>query len=452
MLSSPTRMLLQLPRALLSGRAHFKCLVAAQTTLNVGAIPYRPEVLKLATEARDAGRQVLLVTAADDSIAQDAIACYPVFSEARGSSPDLNLKGRTKSEYLVARFGPQGFDYVGDSSADILVWRVARRGYAVGPAAQRLSRRAASGNVDVLHSPLIEPSRLASWWRALRPHQWTKNVLVLVPLLTSGQLFDLHSALAALSAFVAFCLVASGTYVTNDLLDLRTDRAHPEKGNRPFARGQLRLHEGVVGGAVLVLAGCALAGSASVALGVTLLSYVVATLAYSVRLKSSVMTDVVLLAGFYVLRVFAGALAVETPLSFWLFSFTLFAFFSFGLAKRYTEIRQHGTGLALTSSRRGYRPSDAPAVLALGASSGIASVTILALYINDDAASRPYPTPELLWLILPAVLYWISRVWIVATREEMQSDPISWALRDGLSIASGSAVIVVYLLARYWTI
>lgn len=452
MLSVSSRNLWQLPRTLLAGRSRLKRFVAEQVVLELSSLPVRPEVLQLAENARAAGHSVVLVTAADESIAQAALACYPVFNDARGSDGKINLKGRAKAEYLVARFGSGGFDYVGDSHADLPVWRVARRGYAVGPDAERLARRAAPAKVEVVLGSSSERSRLTAWWTALRPHQWTKNVLVLMPLLTSGQLTDPRAVLAALSALVAFCLTASGTYVINDLLDVQTDRLHPEKRHRPIPRGDVPLREGLVGGPLLVFAGCVLAAQEGLALGVTLVTYAVATLAYSVRLKSSVLTDVILLAGFYVLRVLAGSLAVDSVLSLWLFSFTLFAFFSFGLAKRYVETRRHGAELAHESSRRGYRASDANAILALGAASAVASVTILALYINDDEAARPYPAPELLWLILPAVLYWVSRVWIVATREEMQSDPISWALRDRLSLVTGGAVIAIYLVARYVTL
>ena len=441
--------LLRAPAALLAGRAHLKRLVMTRADLDYAHLPVREEVMALARQAHTEGRPVHLVTAADEVAAQHVADRLGIFTAVHGSRPGRNLKGQRKAAFLVDTFGSQQFDYVGDSPVDVPVWNEARHAYVVGAGAETLKRSRSGRPMTVLAPMTPEPTLLASWWKALRPHQWTKNLLVLVPLLTSGRLLDPASISWALLTCLLFSAVASGTYVANDLLDMQSDRVHPTKRHRPFAGSRIPVMQGIVVGTLMVVGGCAVSFLVNPKLGLTMVAYSAATLAYSVRFKSAVLIDVTLLAGLYATRIFAGAVAIDVDLSFWLLAFAVFAFFSLALAKRYAEILRHPTGLDVRTNRRGYRATDAAPVLSLGTAAGVASVVILSLYINDSTARGAYGHPLLLWLIVPALLYWISRVWIVSTRGEMTDDPIVWALSDRLSLGVGGIVAALYVVARY---
>jgi 4-hydroxybenzoate polyprenyltransferase len=400
-------------------------------------------------DAKSSGRQVFLVTASDETAARLLAAAHPEIDDVIGSTPSRNLKGSAKAALLIERFGQHGFDYIGDSGADMPVWAAARRGYVVGSRSASLRGRLGEGNPEILPAAGEKPRAFHLWKRALRPHQWTKNLLVLVPLLTSGLLATPSAVLMAAAASICFSMVASGTYVFNDIIDVQSDRQHPTKQLRPFASGDLPLVSGLVIAPLLAVLGMVTAFMILPALGTTLVVYTVATLSYTIRLKSAVLIDVITLAGLYTLRIFAGAVVLQVELSFWLLACSIFAFTSLALAKRYSEILRYPELISAAYNRRGYRAGDAVPVLALGTASGIGSVVILALYIEEGAQAVPYSSPLALWLVVPVVLYWISRTWIVAARGEMNDDPIVWATRDQLSLASGGAAAVLYFAARY---
>lgn len=425
-------------------------VMKSATNLDFDLLPVRRDVLAFARQQASTGREVVLVTAADQSAAARAVAGMNLFAHVFGSSPDLNLKASAKACFLVERYGMERFDYVGDSRADVPVWRAARRRFVVGPLADKRWRPDLRlERVPARSEDRDEVSVESAWWRALRPHQWTKNALIFVPLLTSGLLLDAAAAARAIGAFALFSVIASGTYIINDILDVPGDRRHPTKRARPFASGQIPLAAGLVVGPALVAAGLSASLLITAGLAVSLLAYTAATLIYSFRLKSAVLIDVTVLAGLYALRLLAGAAAVGVAISFWLLASTVFGFFSLALAKRYAELQRYPDSIDRAINRRGYRRSDSEPVLALGSSSGVAAVVILALYIHDSDITSTYAYPVLLWLIVPCALYWISRVWVVASRGELHDDPIVWAVGDRISLGLAAVVGTLYLAARY---
>ena len=287
--------------------------------------------------------------------------------------------------------------------------------------------------------------------RALRPHQWTKNLLVFVPLaLTPDQVGDPALQLSALGAFVALSLVASAGYVVNDLLDLEADREHPTKRTRPFASGALSPGFGLGLAAVLGIAGFAVAWRFTPSAFLSLLGvYLVTTFAYSLYLKRQLLVDVIVLAGLYTLRVIAGAAAVAIALTPWLLAFSLFIFLSLAFAKRYAELQLLAARSETHARGRAYRVSDLDLVAILGATSGYLSVLVLCLYINSDEVRALYRTVGVLWFLAPILLYWISRIWLLAKRGELPGDPVAFAVRDPVSWLSGAlmgAVIVAAVL------
>lgn len=290
------------------------------------------------------------------------------------------------------------------------------------------------------------PMRLQAFalLRALRVHQWVKNLLVFVPVLLDHRLQLPVLARAGL-AFAAFCCAASGGYVLNDLLDVEADRKHRVKRSRPFAANLLSRSFGVVLVPLLFAAALLCSLWLSPKFLALLALYVVLTTAYSSYLKRVAVLDVVLLAGLYTLRVLAGIAASHVRFSTWLLAFSMFLFLSLAFLKRYSELRELPAGGSDGLERRGYIRGDREWVVSMGGSSGYLSVLVLALYINSEQVIALYGRPLLLWLICPLLLFWVSRMWMLAHRGKIDQDPIVAAVRDPASYVIGALVgLILY--------
>jgi 4-hydroxybenzoate polyprenyltransferase len=340
-------------------------------------------------------------------------------------------------------------DLVGNDSADLEVWRFAGRAHVVGASPGLLSRAKAQGNLGQVFAN-AGPSWAVALFKALRPHQWVKNLLVLVPLFAAHRYGDQASLALALLAFVAFGLAASSVYLLNDLVDLGDDRHHPRKRRRPLASGDLSLVSGWLTWPLLLLCAFALSALLLPPLFTGILAvYFLATLAYSLRLKRMAIVDVVTLAGLYTLRIIAGVAAISVPLSFWLLTFSMFLFLSLAFVKRYSELKTAGDAGGHGQIRgRGYSVGDMPMVSTMGTAAGSIAVLVLALYIQDSHTAELYHTPRLIWLACPLLLYWISRVWLIAQRGQMHDDPIVFALKDRTSWLVAACFLGVFVLAR----
>lgn len=415
---------------LLRGKAYLKREIARRCKIEVATLPYNAALVEW-LRAERGQRRLVLCTASDAGYAHAVAAHLDLFSEVLASDGRSNLSGRHKAARLVERYGDRKFDYAGNTKVDLAVWRHARQGVVVGPSASLGKAAACVTTVERVFERKRRPVRI--WTRALRLHQWLKNLLVFLPLLAAHRLFSLDAAAHAAAAFVAFGLCASGVYLLNDLLDLASDRRHPRKRERPFAAGTLPLTAGLVAAPALTLAAFALALVIAPLFALTLLGYYVLTLAYSFRLKRIVMLDVVVLAALYTIRIVAGAAAIAQPLSFWLLAFSMFIFLSLAMLKRYTELRMLQANGWNNAEGRGYRVDDLGLIQSLGAASGYLSVLVLALYINSTASEVLYHRPEVLWLLCPLLLYWISRMWVVAHRGQMHDDPVIYAMVDRVS-------------------
>jgi 4-hydroxybenzoate polyprenyltransferase/phosphoserine phosphatase len=444
---SPLALLALLPMLLTSGRAAFKQRVGQAQALDPASLVYNDDVLDLARAARADGRGVYLVTAADKVVANAVAEHVQVFDGVFASDGAVNLKGAAKAQFLVNRFGQGGFDYIGDAAADVPVWRVAAKAYVVAPDASLLRQaRDAAADVQVVGERLNAVARLRSWMRALRVHQWAKNVLIFVPVFAAHR-FDGPTLLRGAAAFAAFSLCASSVYLLNDMLDLPHDRLHPSKRLRPFASGRLDVARAPPLIALCLLGGFALALMLPVRFLFMLTLYYVCTLSYSLGLKRWAVWDVMMLAGLYTLRVFVGSAATGIHLSPWLLAFSLFLFFSLAVVKRQTELVLHiGEGRTAKLSGRGYGPEDMDMLRSMAASSGYMAVLVLALYVNSADVLTLYRHPAALWALCPALMFWVSRVLILANRGEMNDDPVIFALRDRVSLAVGAACLLAFVI------
>lgn len=439
-------LVLTLPFWLLRGRAALKHEIARRAQLDPALLPYDAAVLELIRAERLKGRRIVLATAADAQIAHAIASHLSLFDEVLASDGTENLKGARKAALLRERFGERGYDYVGDSRSDDAAWCAATVAYVCAPEATDRARRARARGVRVVllaRRPLMGFPLL----RALRPHQWVKNLLVFVPLVTAHRLHDDAAVRASLLAFGAFCLAASGAYILNDLADLDHDRRHPQKRARALAAGDLPLWVGALLAPLLVGLAFAIAVPLEGRFLAELACYVAATMAYSMWVKRLVLVDVFTLAGLYAVRILAGAAAIPVPVSHWLLVFSLFMFLSLALAKRYAELSGLARRDAAAAPGRGYRTSDRGVVGLMGVVCGQLSVLVFALYITSPEVRGLYARPAMLWIACPILLYWVARVWLLAYRDELHEDPLVFALRDRASLVLGVATFAVLAAA-----
>jgi 4-hydroxybenzoate polyprenyltransferase len=294
-----------------------------------------------------------------------------------------------------------------------------------------------------------QPTTLRDWLKALRIHQWLKNLLIMVPLLAAHRYTEVPLLWTALLAFVAFGLCASSVYVLNDLIDLPDDRHHVRKRNRPFAAGRISVGAGILAFPLLLLAAFTIAVWQLPVRFIGVLGfYYLLTLSYSLVLKRRMVFDVIALAGLYTLRVVAGSVGLSIPLTFWLLALSMFMFLSLALVKRYAELfHMRADGDEVRARGRGYFRSDLQMIASLGAASGYMAVLVLALYINDMRTAELYGNVKLIWLACPLLLTWISRVWMMTHRGFMDEDPVIFAIKDRISLALGLLIALVFWLA-----
>jgi 4-hydroxybenzoate polyprenyltransferase len=430
--------------ALRRGKASLKAYLAGSGMTDYGLLPYNSGVLDLVRDAKSKGRRVYLATASDRRHAEGIAAHFGMFDGVFSSDGVVNLSGNAKARLLIDTFGDRGFDYVGNNKVDVAIWSHARTAYIVSNSAGLIRKVETIGvPVERVETPT---AGLRVWLKALRVHQYAKNALIFVPLLTSHA-YSLHSALSALLAFVAFSLCASSVYLLNDLIDLDADRQHPTKQRRPFACGAIPIAHGVIAIPVLLAVAYVCALLTSLLFTSVLTGYFALTVAYSFTLKRRLMVDIVVLAALYTTRVIAGAAAILVVPSEWLLAFSMFVFTCLALVKRYVELALRIDRELPDPSNRNYRLIDLPMVGALAAASGFNAVTILALYISSPAVGGLYRHPELLWLLCPILMYWLSRMVILAHRRVVDDDPIVFALSDRNSRVCGAFMIAIVLLA-----
>ena len=435
--------LLKAMGSLAAGKAQFKANLARNTLIDPALFAYNDSVVDYIRQWREQGGKTILVTATDQSVANATAHHLGLFDEVYGSDGMRNLIGNTKAGFLVDRYGAGNYDYIGDADADIPVWNSARRAITVGLSPKERSRVHSLGG-EVIH--LSDATHKSQHYiRALRPHQWSKNLLVFLPLIAAHQASP-DSWLQALFAFVCFSLIASSVYVLNDLLDLPADRLHPRKRNRPFASGAVPLKHGTLMVPVLLATGLLFGLCIQRAEFLAILAlYYVATTVYSFVLKRKLIVDICALAGLYALRIFAGGAATGLPISEWLLAFSIFFFFSLAAVKRQGELVDAARCGRAKATGRGYESDDLLVVSMMALSSGYIAVLVMALYLDSPAVQQLYNHPIRLWGICPILLYWLSRMVMMTHRGRMHDDPIVFAMKDRVSRYCGVLVLIVII-------
>jgi 4-hydroxybenzoate polyprenyltransferase/phosphoserine phosphatase len=438
--------LLKIPLWLLGGKAQFKERVAEAAAQDLCSLPYRPSVCEY-IEARAAeGEEVVLATAANWRIAKQVAGECKFIQNVLASDEKTNLSGERKLTAIRDYAAGRPFDYMGDHVKDLKIWRAARNAIVVGKSARLAAKVAGAENVIQISSGTGGTAR--EWLRQLRVHQWSKNVLLLLPLVLAHKITSVPALVACLIAFIAFSCAASAVYLVNDLIDLPHDRSHPTKSKRPLARGAITIRQalgatvGLVGAAaVLSLAFLPLTFFAMV------VGYWVMSFAYSLWLKQLAIVDILMLAGFYVYRILIGAVAVHVLVSVWLLAFSMFFFLSLGTIKRYADLLEAAGSGETGRAGRSYSTADLEFLRTLGLACGCVATLVLALYLNSAEIMQLYRRPTCLWLVCPLALYWILRAWLIASHGEMHDDPVIFALRDKASYVVAALTAGVILLA-----
>jgi 4-hydroxybenzoate polyprenyltransferase len=429
------------PFWILKGRAHFKAKIANLALPNPEFLPYHEDFLNYVRTEHKSGRKIILATATLKPIADKVADYLGIFSKVLASTPEHNLRDENKRKALVDLYGEKGFDYAGDSSADLSVWPSANMAIIVHPKNGILAKAKQVNSNNMIFNK--KRNFLKSLIKQIRVYQWIKNILIIMPILMAHKQSDTESLINAVLAFFSFSFTASFVYVLNDLLDLESDRNHPRKRFRPLASGAISIPVGVMLIPLLLISGITIAFFINTEFLFILLGYLVLTTLYSFKLKKIMMLDVILLSGLYTVRLLAGSYAAEVEASNWMLAFSMFIFLSLAFVKRYTELYVKKEENKTKLHGRGYSVEDLPIIRSLGTASGYISILIFALYIHSDTVSQYYSNPDLLWLVTLCLLYWVSRIWILTSRGEIDDDPIVFTIKDKTSYFIGFIVAIL---------
>jgi 4-hydroxybenzoate polyprenyltransferase len=433
----------RLPLWLAKGRARLKTEVARRAPLDPTRLPYNSELLRYLYEQRAQERPLYLATGADGALANRVAEHLGIFDGVLASDGATNLTSRKKLAQLQSRF-PE-FDYIGNATADLPLLKCARVAMLANPTRSVRIAAGAQG-IPIGRVFLDSPPMARTLLKAIRIHQWSKNILLLLPLLLSHHLQP-GSVAAVIAAFFCFSFMASANYLVNDLLDIESDRGHPSKQFRPFAAGDLSVAGGVALALLLIASSLALLPMLPKAFAFWLVIYIGATAAYSFFLKRIAVADVLVLSGLYTLRMLAGGAATGTEISHWLAGFSSFLFLSLAMVKRFSELENLREQGGTATHGRGYLVTDLEQIRAFGTASAYAAVVVFTMYISRADVALLYKHVGRLWLIVPLLLYWLNRVWLLASRGKLDDDPVIFAIRDRISLVVGVGVLVVAMLA-----
>lgn len=438
--------LVRLPLWLMKGRAGFKEEIAAHGDIAAEHLPYRSPLLNYLRDEKAKGRKIVLATAAHHSIADSVAKHLGLFDHVLATGAGRNLKGSSKLQ-AIQRLVGENFVYAGDSPADVAIWKAAQAAVLVdvSPGIAEEVRQ----SVPIEREFKGDPAGLRVWLRAARVHQWLKNLLLFVPLLTNFSFTDVSKLTSISQAFLAFSFAASATYMVNDLWDLQNDRAHPRKRLRPFASAQLPILRGLTVAASALLLAFVLAASVSTGFLLMLLLYLALTSAYSWVLKEYVLIDVLMLSLLYTLRILAGSVAAGIVVSSWLLTFSAFIFLSLAMVKRCAELVSLGASGAVATRGRDYRVTDLAVLWPLGVGAALSAVVVFGLFISAPETQSRYATPQVLWLVAMGLIYWLARLWVKTSRGEMHDDPLVYALKDRGSRMTVFAMMAVMLAAKF---
>ena len=418
------------------GKALLKANLAKRYYFLAENIPTNQSVKDLISQKKADGYKIYLVSASYKSIVERFFSNYSrLFDGFYGTEQDAsNLSGHNKADFLNKIFGFGQYEYVGNSSDDLAVWNNSSKAYCLTNKTNLISK------VKVPYEQLKEnqhKSFLKLILKQLRCHQWSKNALFAVPVLASAHILPMVDYLNLCIGIFAFSLIASSVYIINDIIDLDNDRSHETKRNRPLASGNLSLRNGTLILGIILLGGIVLAACISPDFLALTLFYLVINLLYSVKLKSVLILDTLILSLLYTYRIFLGCVITNLAVSIWLISLSFFLFLSLAFIKRYIELYKLNKNNKVQVKGRAYSIADMPIIQIMSVASGFTATLIFDLYLNDDSIRQNFKNIWLAYSCLPILLYWLCNIFMNASRGQINYDPVSYALKNKLSVFLG---------------
>jgi 4-hydroxybenzoate polyprenyltransferase len=437
-----------LPFWLIKGKANLKSQIFSRVDISPEPLPYNHDVLDFLKSEKLSGRKIILATASHISIANRIADYLNIFDDVLATTDSLNLIGKNKADILSENYGEGGFDYIGDHRVDIHIWEKSNSALIVEKNDSLSIKAKNITNVTKIFK-LPQNNYLKSLIKQIRVYQWVKNILLFLPIFMAHKVAGFDSLLTVLFGFFAFSLTASSVYLTNDLLDLESDRCHPRKKFRPLASGEMSIIQGIFLAKLFFVLGFLIAYfSLPIDFFITLAIYYLITTLYSFWLKRLVLIDIFTLAALYTIRIIAGGTASGVEISPWLLAFSMFIFLSLALVKRYTELLNMISNKKETISGRGYKSSDSGLILALGGAASYSAILVFSLYANSSQVASLYQNPQYMWLVAVLLLYWISRIWLLAHRGQMSDDPIVFTAKDKSSWIICILIIILAFFAK----
>ena len=428
---------------LMRGIAALKYNLSKYAEINTSTLPLNREFLLFLKQEKKNGRKLYLATASNEKYAKAIVNNTNLFDGYISSCEKVNLKGRHKLKKIIEV--SERFAYAGNDSVDFEIFEKAEESILVNPSTNA-KKKAKKHTVDKVFDNNTISSK--KWLKQLRIYQWLKNLLIFVPLVVSGGFTSISNVVTIAIAFFAFCLLASSTYILNDLLDLESDRLHTRKKNRPLAAGSISIKSAIFAALCLFFISLLTSLSLSNEFSLVLFAYLFLTLFYSFKVKQYIGMDVVVLALLYTMRILAGAVAINVIVSFWLLAFSIFVFLSLALVKRCSEIKSMEAEGKQLAKGRDYNVEDYAVLKSFGTSSAMLALLMFCFYINNSVLTDQYQQPDILWLIVPAICYWLMRMWIKTHRGEMHDDPIVFSLKDRGSLVTIGFCVFIAVTAQ----
>ena len=426
-----------------NGKAFLKKYLFNKANISIESLPYNKQVLDVIYKWKEENpeEKVILISATYHEVVERIANHLQCFDDWHGTR-DENLKSEIKLKKIKDLAGGESFTYIGDSFADLVIWKNAKKCYLVNPSKRLL--KAVTKTHDSIEIITNKKNNLfIETIKTIRVHQWVKNVLIFIPAILSLKPFvDLLGYL--LSGFFAFSFVASAFYILNDLFDIENDRLHHSKKNRAFASGSLSITQGFFIFIFLIIAAILISISLPQTFQLLLLLYAVATFTYSKYLKKLVILDILTLSSLYLLRLICGGTLSEITISNWLLTFSVFFFLFLASVKRWVELNKLNTEVI---SGRGYQISDKSFVTNLSYFSGLISILVICLYIESQQALTLYNQSKLLWFIPIILLYWVLETLFKVERGLIDEDPVKYALKSKTSYISVVGFVIIFLLS-----
>ncbi len=424
---------------LLKGKLALKKYFSEIAPIHAEDLPYNEQVLEKVRQFKKQGISCFLVSASWHTEVSKIANYLGFFNSAFGSNESVNLKGINKLKLIQEQWGHQQWAYVGDSNSDLSIWKKANLAISVNASASTVSKlKSLNNNHEIIHT---QKNIFVSFFKAIRIHQWVKNILVFIPIILAHRIFETDLLTKSFLAFILFSFCASSIYLLNDLFDLSADRRHQKKKSRPLASGDFPIPAGIFFFFVFSVASLLTAFTIDEKVGMTLLLYFILNLLYTFKFKSTMILDVILLAVMYNLRILFGGELTHIPISHWLLSFSIFFFLGLAFIKRYSELIKHSE--SSKKNNRAYVSEDRGMIAMLGVSCSLLSVFVFSMYLSSDSVRILYQKQNNLWALTPILVYWLSRTWLLTYRGQVDDDPVAFAIKDKTTYFVGILSLLV---------